>query len=214
MKAITVTQELKDLNIKLFKNFSVGSIRKINIPNSFFSPTHHNGQRTDGYHTLSNSIHEADGFYDIVTPISGVDYDDAIEKLGAIEWDAQNSVFIFSIIALTQQEQDDYAQQLEDNDQYGTKQQTRESDGHIMVLRFFAMIHRKVGNNNLTANRAAKVSNYMLTGLTFLNLGEMEISKNSFNNIDISSETAANQTAIQAIIDLGIEKVQDYLDNE
>ena len=100
MKAITITQALKDLNSKLFKNFSIGSIRQMNIPNSFYSPTHEIGQRTDGYHTLSNSIHESDGFYDVVTPV----YDVATQKLGAIFFDVDN--FTFSIVALTQVELD------------------------------------------------------------------------------------------------------------
>ena len=65
MKAIIITQRLKDLNLKIG---TVGTIRKGNLPKSFFSLNYNKGQRTDGYHTLDNSIHELDGFYNIVTP--------------------------------------------------------------------------------------------------------------------------------------------------
>ncbi len=65
MKAIIITQQLKDLN----PNFGmVGTIRKGNLPKSFFSLNYNKGRRTDGYHTLDNSTHELDGFYNIVTP--------------------------------------------------------------------------------------------------------------------------------------------------
>ena len=78
MKAITVTKQIKDLNIplKYFLNNTVGSIKTFStVPKSLFSPTYNIGLRTDGYHTLDNSIHEADGFFDVVPLVSGVDYD-------------------------------------------------------------------------------------------------------------------------------------------
>lgn len=102
MKAIIVTLELKNANTKLFINNEVGSIRQMKMPKSLVSLNYNAGQRTDGYHTLDNSIHEADGFYDVVTPA----FDVATEKLGAIEWDAVNSYFTFPIVALTQEELD------------------------------------------------------------------------------------------------------------
>ena len=83
MIAITVTQELKDLNAELFKNNEVGTIKQLSkIPNSFYSLNYFLGQRTDGYHTLT-SIHNLDGFFDVVIPA----YNTEIEKLGSLFFD-------------------------------------------------------------------------------------------------------------------------------
>ena len=81
MIGIIITQQLKDLNNDLFKNNTVGSIRVLSsVPTSFYSLTYELGSRTDGYHTLNTSIHQADGFYNIISP----PYDRSIEKLGDI----------------------------------------------------------------------------------------------------------------------------------
>lgn len=120
----------------------------------------------------------------------------------------------YNIVPLSQAEIDAYNLQQEDIDQYGQKQQKRVNDGQEMTRRFFAYIHRQVGLGNLTANRASKTSNYMLNGITFLNFGEMELAKNSFNNVDLSSETVANQTAIQINIDKAIQIIDNYITNE
>jgi len=208
MRAITIYEQLKDLNPDLFTG-AVGTIRTFgSLPKSFYSPTYNTGKRTDGYQTLSNTIHEADGFYNVVTPI----FDEETEKLGAIFFNVDH--FTYPVISKTQEEQDAYVQAQEDSDQYGSKQSLRQSDGQIMVQRFFAYLHREVGLGNLTNARAVKVSNYMLMGLQFLSFGEMELAKNSFNSIDLSGETVANQTAIQAIIDLAITKIDNYIANE
>lgn len=204
MKAITVTQALKDLNIELFKNNAVGSIRKMNIPNSFFSLTHENGQRTDGYHTLDNSVHEADGFFDVVTPI----LDDAIEKLGAIFFDVDK--FTYPIVAKTQDEQDSYIQAQEEADQYGTKTQTRRTDGDRMIERFFAYITRQNGEGSLSNQNAITSVTLIWDALLPLSYGQMEFTKILLNDID---QTGLNQP-VKDIIDLGIQQVQDYLDNE
>jgi len=52
MKAIIITQEIKDLNPNLFKQ-DVGVIKKFKeIPKSLYSTIYFNRQRTDGYHIL------------------------------------------------------------------------------------------------------------------------------------------------------------------
>lgn len=51
------------------------------------------GNVVGGFNTLSNSDLETYGFYDVVTP----SYNSNIQELGAIEWDADNSVFIYPI---------------------------------------------------------------------------------------------------------------------
>ena len=100
MKAITITIEIKNYNADLFKNFAVGSIKTFTTIPKTFSGISKNWQRTDMYQTLDNSIHEADGFYDVVTPA----FDSAIEKLGAIFFNVTE--FTYPIVALTQPEID------------------------------------------------------------------------------------------------------------
>jgi hypothetical protein len=101
MIAITVTQIIKDLNVELFKNDTVGNIRKLKeIPKSLFSPTYFSGQRTDGYHTLPTETHEADGFFNVVIPV----YNTATQRLGVLFFDVDN--FTYSIEAIPQAELD------------------------------------------------------------------------------------------------------------
>ena len=209
MKAITITTENKANNPQLFKG-AVDSIKTFNsIPKVYYREAN---KPTYGYN-FRTEWHEQDGFLNVVyeTP-----FDPAIEKYvpANIFKDELNNRFVIPKVELTQEELDAKAQQEEDIDPYSSKQSTREIDGQTMRRRFFALIHRRVDNNQLTATRALKTSLYMSEGLQFLSWGEMEIAKNRFQNIDLSGETAANQTPIQEIIDLAIAKVQTYLDNE
>ena len=50
-----------------------------------------------GYDTLSSSVWEEAGFYDVVTP----SYDSNTQNLGDLEWDADNSVFTYPVIDRT-----------------------------------------------------------------------------------------------------------------
>jgi hypothetical protein len=101
MKAIKITQQLKDLNKDLFKNNLVGQIRELKeIAKSFYSINYNIGQRTDGYQTLDNSIHESDGFFDYVEPV----YNALTQKLGDIYFNI--NVFTKPVINLTQAEID------------------------------------------------------------------------------------------------------------
>jgi len=70
MKAIIITEELKSLNPIYFSGIlNLGTIKTLNeLPKSFKSLTWQNGRLTEGYHKLDNSVHEADGFYNLVTP--------------------------------------------------------------------------------------------------------------------------------------------------
>jgi len=101
MIAITITQEIKDLNPDLFKQ-DVGIIKQLKeIPKSLYSPTYFNGQRTDGYQTLPTATHIADGFFEVITPT----YDTSIERLGALFFDADK--FTYPIEAIPQAEIDE-----------------------------------------------------------------------------------------------------------
>lgn len=106
MKAIIITQELKDLNPNFGGN--VNTIKTVNnLPRSFYSPTYNNGQRTDAYHTLDNAIHEADGFYDVINP----SYNSSTQYLGNLYFDDINSYFTYPVNDYTQEELDQKAKQ-------------------------------------------------------------------------------------------------------
>lgn len=96
--AITVNDSIKKYNPDLFKNSAINSIMPFtDIPKSFAGISK-NYARTDGYHTLSSTIHEADGFFPLVTPA----YDAATQKLGAIYFNADH--FTYNVIAKTSEE--------------------------------------------------------------------------------------------------------------
>lgn len=46
------------------------------------------------FNTSSNEVLESEGFYDVVKPT----YDSISQRLGAIEWDADNSVFTYPVV--------------------------------------------------------------------------------------------------------------------
>lgn len=127
MKAINITEELKNLNPSLFSGIlNVGTIKTFKeLPKSFKSLTWQNGRLTEGYHKLDNSVHEADGFFDLVTP----SFDKATEKLGDIFFSVYDietpeqeivtiSEFTYNVVARTQAEldtvvKDDFKNNLE-----------------------------------------------------------------------------------------------------
>lgn len=93
MKAIQITQQLKESNPELFIAVEIGFIRQFSIvPNSFFSMNYNAGQRTDGYHLLDNEIHKQDGFLDLITPEINEN-----QKLGEIFFNAVYNNFTYKI---------------------------------------------------------------------------------------------------------------------
>jgi hypothetical protein len=101
MIAITITQEIKDLNPDLFKQ-DVGVIKQLKeIPKSLFSPTYLVGRRIELYNYQPTATHEADGFFEVVVPT----YDTSIERLGALFFDVDK--FTYPIEAIPQAEIDE-----------------------------------------------------------------------------------------------------------
>lgn len=204
MKAIQITQQIKDLNAKLYPNLVVDSIRQFsNIPKSFYSPNYNLGQRTDGYNTLSNTIHESDGFYDVITPV----YDEATQKLGTIFFDVDK--FTYNVLEKTQEEIDEYNQIQLDQDSYQSKIDRRSNDGKRGIQRLFARINRDV-DNGLSVQNAATAANLIFDATNIMAYGQFELAKNRLNQIDT---TGLNQPVID-LINLAKDKIQQYLDNE
>lgn len=89
MKAIQITQQLKDTNPELFGGVKIGFIRQYSdVPNSFYSLNYNQGQRTDGYNLLGSEIHQQDGFLDLIFP----EINDK-QKLGEIILDNENYTY-------------------------------------------------------------------------------------------------------------------------
>jgi hypothetical protein len=208
MKAITTTLELKNSNPDWFKSYAIGSIAKISgayttngLPKYFNSLTYNSGRRTDAYHKLSNAIHEADGFYDIVTP----SFDQATEKLGALYFDVDK--FTYPIVVKTQEEQDAYTQQQEDNDNASTFFGQRKSDGEIYLDRFNAYVYRQAVNNEITKAQAIAGLEFFYDALHPLKMGYFELSVNKLTALSGNAQLTTLKTKL-------ITELQAYIDNE
>ena len=92
MKAIKVTQTLKDKNI-IFNNNVVGSIVIKNVPNKFYGTENFVG----GYH-LRDDLQLIDGWKDVISPT----YNSETQKLGELILDDEN--YTYEVIDLTEQE--------------------------------------------------------------------------------------------------------------
>lgn len=206
MKYIQVTQQLKDTNPDWFSNKSgiinlSGGYVLNGLPKYFNSLNYKSGQRTDAYHKLNNSIHEADGFYDYTEPV----YNEAIEKLGAFVFDTDH--FTRLVEAKTQVEQDDYIQAQEDSDEASNFFNQRMSDGEIYLSRFNAYVYRQVVNGDITKAQAIAGLEFFYDALHPLKMGYFELAKNRV--------TALNGNAqINILRNKIINELQNYLDNE
>ena len=202
MKAITVTTEIKNANQNLFQGYALNIIKIFNSLPTSFAGVSKNYQRTDMYQTLSNAIHETDGFYDVVTPA----FDPAIEKLGAIFFNVTE--FTYPIIAKTQQEQDNYAQQQEDADQASQFFNQRIADGYIYIQRLNAFVYRKVVNAEITKAQAVTVLNFFYESIMPLKFGYFELA-----NTKTTALVTANPDLI-ALKNKIISELTDYINNE
>ena len=203
MIAITVTQIVKDLNISLFKNGVVGEIKELKaIPKRFFSPTYFNGQRTDGYHTLDVSIHEADGFYEVVEPV----FDSTTHYLGVIFFDVDK--FTYTVIAYTQAELDANTERELLNDEASQFFNNRKLEGEQYIEKFNAWVFRKVFNSEITKPQAITTLGFFYEALTPLVFGYFEEAKTR-----ITALTTAN-AGLNTIKTKILNEIQSYLDNE
>jgi len=95
MKAIKITQELKDENPKLFANMQVGQIYRFNPPKKIVIEDYvvHGFDKNDD---LQNEV----GFKNLIIP----EYDQSTEKLGEIIEDGEN--YTYEVMPLTDEELD------------------------------------------------------------------------------------------------------------
>lgn len=164
-KGILVTAENKSKNPEFFKNDSVGSIVRKNLPANY------NGVEilnAGGYHTRTD-LHLQDGFKDIVTP----SYNSETHRLTNVIIDNPNDedTFTLEVVALTQQEIATNTQNALDSDEAATKRDVRISDGNIYYKRKMDAIERAYINSLLSVEPIKFANRYFDTALSPLTRG-------------------------------------------
>ena len=199
MIAIEITQELKDLNKDSLSRYDVGTIIELqSLPKSFYSPTYYKGHRTDGYHTLNNSIHQADGFYELVEPV----FDSSIEKLGDIIFTGTS--YTYQIVALTQAELDTKAEFEESLDDASLTYNDHKENGVKLFDRIYSLIQRNLNSGDLTPYQAKTIAQYFYPILEPLYKGQWHLVK-----LSLDAETPP----VNANFLFVFNKVQGWVDN-
>jgi len=199
MIAIEITQELKDLNKDLLGRYNVGTITELNsVPKSFYSPTYFNGQRTDGYHTLDNSIHQADGFYELVEPV----FDSSIEKLGKIIFNG--TTFTYKVSLLAEDEIERNTEVDESLDSASTTYKNHKENGVKLFDRVYSLIQRNLNSGDLTPNQAKTIAQYFYPILEPLYKGQWHLVK-----LSLDAETPPVNAKFLFVFN----KIQGWVDN-
>lgn len=154
MKAILVTQELKDSNPKLFSDYEVDDTALLNIPHKF-----NRGNRTFLGYELRADLQTEDGWGDLITPT----YDDKTEKLGDIIPDGNN--FTYEVITMTTQESEDYNEEKDENEAREKIDSYRLRGGELIEktrTKMWGRIHLySTGPMGLTKPQMAKVERWL-----------------------------------------------------
>jgi len=95
MKAIKITQKLKENNPKMFANMQVGQIYRFNPPKKIVI-----GDYVVHGFDKNNELRNEVGFKDLTIPV----YDQSTEKLGEIIADGEN--YTYEVVPLTEKELD------------------------------------------------------------------------------------------------------------
>lgn len=101
MKAIKVTQKIKDENQKIFANCEVGKIYSFNVTSNQFNTFVRDGKTIIGYN-FNEEQQAIDGFKDLVRP---QEYNTNTHKLGELIKDGEN--YTYEVIEFTPKELDD-----------------------------------------------------------------------------------------------------------
>src|SRR6056297_2830333 len=96
MKALKLTQELKENNPKMFANMQVGQIYRFNPPKKIVI-----GDYVVHGFDKNKDLRNEVGFKDLIIPV----YDQSTEKLGEIIVDGEN--YTYEVVPLTEEELDD-----------------------------------------------------------------------------------------------------------
>lgn len=214
MKAIKITQTIKDLNDKFISNMVLDDIKVFNsIPKQFVSQHYNANRLTDGYNKLDESIHEQDGFLDYYEPVSGVDYDESIEKLGDKYKDEGNNIYTREILDKTQQEQDNYVLQQENNVAQ-TEINTKASDGDAEARYIFRMLTKLRNKGTLTPAQFLSARHLMFYSLIPLKEGLWDVAEIELNEVLNSLNTESpNYAKFLNIMNNIISRITYYITN-
>ena len=112
----------------------------------------------------------------------------------------------WNIVALTQDEQDAYLQQVEDNDASAKAVLNYKADGVVGFDRAYALIQRKFDNGVITGNQAKALAEGLYDALEPLYKGQWRLTKIRYNaltppiNADLLDIFTTIQTAINNYI--------------
>lgn len=143
------------------------------------------------------------GFYEVleVTPSD-------TQKIGAIYFDSENSVFTFKLIDLSQEELDAIAEQQLNQDAAQQAIDQRRQDGMHGFDRIKAIIERKYRNGEITANQAKSADSYFHPLIKDLNFGSWIIVKGL-----LDSSILNVPAGYQSLFDSIKSKVDAYVTN-
>lgn len=213
-KAITVTQDIKDNNSR-FKNTAVNTIVVFSQIPRTFSGASSGYQRTDGYHTLPNSTHRADGFYGIVTP----DFDPATERLSPIYWDDNINKFTYSIISLTTEEIAALVE-VEDDNTADALFDKHNQKGEQLFRRTYKKIWRRVHKNpeqtnDLTKAQGRKLARWFQPVYNHLRSGNWKEADKLIDGIIVDrAQDMLDVAGIENTINWFKTEISNYVTNE
>lgn len=140
------------------------------------------------------------GWYPLLIP----GYDPATDRLGPIEWSAQNKVYFRAPVSLTSEEQEEYQQQLIDNDDSARSTLLRRNDGKKIYERIMAIIERRFRNNTYSGALAKGLMQYFDDNCSALFRGNWPAAQKNLDDNPITQ----NQQAINFYTD-----IKSFVDN-
>lgn len=188
MKAIIITQQLKDANANdkytknLFTNREVGSIKIFSeTPKYFYSLNYNNGSRTDGYNKLENSVHREDGIFRVVTP-------ELLENqyLGDIFWDEIINKFTYPVLTYTAIEIESMLDESDETD--ASIVLNHIESGEDIFNKAYRKIWRRRNKdrdavNKLTQRETRDLLEYLTQVFIFLRLGNFHLARREVNSV-------------------------------
>ena len=174
MKLITVTQQNKANNPKLFGNNAIGTIRRFSqLPNAYVGV-----QKIDGGYSYRTDLHEQDGFFDEVIST----FDDATQYLGELYFDEVNNVFTRPILNYTQLELDNRLEASKET-QAETVEMTRKQAGEQATIEIFKKLRRHYQDGFITEIQFNQSQNLLFDALLPMSYGLWGITKTRLDAI-------------------------------
>lgn len=199
MKAITITKEIKEKNIRILKNATIGTVKEFEMLPELW--TNKNGNDHHGFHKMSNKIHQENGFFDVKKQT--VTKQQRLIPLIPSDFDEYSKEFINRIEDFTQAEIDQQKQDELDNDESSKKISKHRQNGRLEHKRIWDKIMRLYDNGQLNENQFSIISDLLFDALLPLEIGLWKVSKSRVDALPTGSgilETIREK--VKEIIDL------------